>query len=64
VLDEVWLSRFRLAQEKARYVEMKDVLSAHGKWTKPQLSSFMESLNIIDGCGVEANDNSLEPQFN
>ena len=59
-LDEAWLSGFRLAQEMVCYVEMKDVLLAHDKWTKPWPSSFMNSLNIIDWYGMEADDDSLD----
>ena len=59
-LGEAWLSGFRLAQERACYVEMKDVLLANGKWTKPWPSSFTDSLNIIDRCGMDADDDSLD----
>ena len=59
-MGEAWLNGFRLTQEKAYYVEMKDVLSTYGKWTKPWLSSFKESMNIIDWCGVEVDDDFLD----
>jgi hypothetical protein len=38
ILSKAWLNGFRLTQEKAYYVEMKDVLSitiTYGNWTKP-----------------------------
>ena len=59
-LGEAWLSGFRLAQERAYYVEMKDVILAHGKWTKPWPLSFTSSLNTIDQCGMEADNDSLD----
>ena len=59
-LGESWLSGFKLVQARACYVEMKDVLLAHGKWMKPWPSSFTDSLNIIDQCAIEVDDDSLD----
>lgn len=44
---------FELAQDQGSYVEIKDVLLAHGKWSPLWSTSFMESLNITDQCSVE-----------
>ena len=39
---------------------MKDVLLAYGKFMKLWPSSFTDSLNIIDQCAIEADDESLD----
>ena len=59
-LGEAWLSGFRLAQERACYVEMKNVLLAHGKWMKPWRSLFTDSLNITDWYTIKADDDSFD----
>jgi len=55
-LKQSWLVGFKEAQNKALDVEMKEVLLFHGKWENPWNSSFTDSLNIIDRCFLEVNE--------
>jgi hypothetical protein len=48
---------FKEAQNRALDVEMKEVLLTHGKWENPWSSSFTYSLDIIDCCFLEVNEN-------
>jgi hypothetical protein len=56
VLKQAWLVSFKEVQNKALDVEMKEVLLSHDKWENPWSSSFTNSLNIIDCCFSEVNE--------
>ncbi len=51
---------FKEVQNKASNVEMKDVFLSHGRWEIPWPSSLTYSLNIIDYCVVEVNEDGIE----
>ncbi len=51
---------FKEAQNRASNVEMKDVFLSHGRWEIPWPSSLTYSLNIIDYCVVEVNEDGIE----
>jgi len=55
-LKQAWLAGFKEAQNRALDVEMKEVFLFHGKWENPWGSSFIDSLNIIDYCSLEINE--------
>jgi len=50
------LVSFKEAHNRALDVEMKEVLLFHGKWGNPWSSFFTNSLNIIDCCSLEVNE--------
>jgi hypothetical protein len=56
-LKQAWLASFKKAQNRALDVEMKEVLLSHDKWENPWSSSFTNSLDIIDCCFLEVNEN-------
>jgi len=51
------LAGFKTTQNRALDVEMKEVLLSHDKWENPWSSSFTNSLDIIDCCFLEVNEN-------
>jgi hypothetical protein len=51
---------FKEIQNNASNVEMKDVFLFHGKWGNPWPSSCTNSLNIIDCCAIEVNEDCRE----
>ncbi len=51
---------FKEVQNRASNVEMKDVFLSHGRWEIPWPSSLTYSLNIIDYCVVEVNEDGIE----
>jgi hypothetical protein len=50
------LASFKEVQNRALYVEIKEVILSHGKWENPWSSSFTDSLDIIDCCFLEINE--------
>jgi hypothetical protein len=55
-LKQAWLAGFKKFQNRALDVEMKEVLLSHDKWENPWNSSFTNSLDIIDFCFLEVNE--------
>jgi hypothetical protein len=55
-LKQAWLASFKEAQNRALDVEMEKALLSHGKWENPWSSSFTNSLDIIDCCSLEVNE--------
>jgi hypothetical protein len=50
------LASFKEVKNRALNVEMKEVFLSHGKWENPWSSSFTDSLDIIDCCFLEINE--------
>jgi hypothetical protein len=51
---------FKEVQNKAFDVKMKDVFLSHGRWEIHWLSSLTYSLNNIDYCVIEVNEDGIE----
>ncbi len=50
------MASFKEVQNRALDVQMKEVLLSHDKWENPWSSPFTNSLNIIDCCFLEFNE--------
>ncbi len=57
-LKQAWLVGLKKVQNRALDVEMKEVFLSHGNWENPWSSSCTYSLDIINCCSFEVNDNS------
>ncbi len=62
-LQQAWLVGFKEIQNNAFNVEMKDVFLFYGNWGNPWPSSFTDSLNIIDCCVIEVNEDCKEVEM-
>jgi hypothetical protein len=51
---------FKEVQNRAFDVKMKDVFLSRGRWEIPWPSSLTYSLNIIDYCVIEVNEDGIE----
>ncbi len=50
------MAGFKEARNRALDVKMKKIILSHGKWENPWSSTFTDSLNIIDCCFLEVNE--------